>query len=110
MEEQVWSTPEVFSLLSEDYVLVSLYVDDRKPLSEDQQFSYAQPNGRIKQLKTVGDKWATFQTINFKNNSQPYYILLDQDLNLLNKPVGYTPDVDEYADWLQQGLNQYKTK
>jgi thiol:disulfide interchange protein len=109
MEEQVWSTPEVFELISQDYVLVSLYVDDRKALDPDQQFSYAQPNGRIKQLKTVGDKWATFQTINFKNNSQPYYILIDQDLNLLNKPVGYTPDVDEYAQWLTDGLEQYQS-
>ena len=109
MEEQVWSTPEVFSLLSEDYILVSLYVDDRKALSADQQFSYAQPNGRIKQLKTIGDKWATFQTINFKNNSQPYYILLDEDLNLLNVPVGYTPDVAEYAQWLQDGLERYES-
>lgn len=109
MEEQVWSTPEVFELISEQYVLVSLYVDDRKALDPDQQFSYAQPNGRIKQLKTVGDKWATFQTINFKNNSQPYYILIDEDLNLLNKPVGYTPDVDEYAQWLTEGLEQYQS-
>ena len=109
MEEQVWSTPEVFELLSQQYVLVSLYVDDRKALDPDQQFSYAQPNGRIKQLKTVGDKWATFQTINFKNNSQPYYILVDEDLNLLNKPVGYTPDVDEYAQWLTEGLEEFKS-
>ena len=109
MEEQVWSTPEVFELISQDYVLVSLYVDDRKALDPEQQFSYAQPNGRIKQLKTVGDKWATFQTINFKNNSQPYYILIDQDLNLLNKPVGYTPDVDEYAQWLREGLEQFQS-
>lgn len=109
MEEQVWSTPEVFELLSQQYVLVSLYVDDRKALDPDQQFSYAQPNGRIKQLKTVGDKWATFQTINFKNNSQPYYILVDEDLNLLNKPVGYTPDVDEYAQWLTEGLEEFQS-
>ena len=109
MEEQVWSTPEVFELLSQQYVLVSLYVDDRKALDPDQQFSYAQPNGRIKQLKTVGDKWATFQTINFKNNSQPYYILIDEDLNLLNKPVGYTPDVDEYAQWLTEGLEEFQS-
>ena len=108
MEEQVWSTPEVFELLSQEYVLVSLYVDDRKALLANEQFSYAQPNGRIKKLKTVGDKWATFQTINFKNNSQPYYILLDEDLNMLNKPVGYTPDVDEYAEWLTAGLEEFQ--
>ena len=109
MEEQVWSTPEVFELLSNEYVLVSLYVDDRKALSAEEQFSYAQPNGRIKKLKTVGDKWATFQTINFKNNSQPYYILLDEDLNMLNRPVGYTPDVDEYTQWLTEGLEEFQS-
>ena len=109
MEEQVWSTPEVFELLSNEYVLVSLYVDDRKALSAEEQFSYAQPNGRIKKLKTVGDKWATFQTINFKNNSQPYYILLDENLNMLNRPVGYTPDVDEYTQWLTEGLEEFQS-
>ena len=108
MEEQVWSEPEVFSLLSEDYILISLYVDDRKPLDAAAQFNYAKPNGTVKAIKTVGDKWATFQTINFQNNSQPYYVLLDTELNLLEKPVGYTPDAEAYAQWLNNGLMRYK--
>lgn len=107
MEEQVWSEPEIFKIISEEYVLVSLYVDDRKELPEEEKFNFLKPTGGVKKIKTVGDRWATFQTVNFKNNSQPYYILLDSDLQLLNKPVGYTPDADEYLAWLQAGLSNY---
>lgn len=105
MEEQVWSEPEIFNVLHKEYILISLYVDDRKELPEDQKFNYLKPTGGVKEIKTIGDKWATFQTVNFKNNSQPYYILMDQDLNLLNKPIGYTPDAAEYLQWLTTGLS-----
>jgi len=108
MEEQVWSEPEIFEVISKDYILISLYVDDRKELPEDQKFNFLKPTRGIKKIKTVGDRWATFQTVNFKNNSQPYYILMDSDLNLLNKPVGYTPDADEYFEWLQTGIANFK--
>jgi len=108
MEEQVWSQEDIFKVISEDYVLISLYVDDRKELPVDQQFNYLKPTGDTKAIETVGDKWATFQTVNFENNSQPYYILLDTELNLLNSPVGYTPDAEEYLDWLKTGLENYK--
>jgi thiol:disulfide interchange protein DsbD len=107
MEEQVWSDDGIFQLLSEKYILISLYVDDRKSLSADEQFNYLKPNGGTKQIRTIGDKWATFQTLNFKNNSQPYYVLMDTEYNLLNKPVGYTPDVDEYEEWLNEGLQNF---
>lgn len=110
MEEQVWSDDGVFKVLSEDYILISLYVDDRKPLGEAAQFTYQKPNGGVKKIRTIGDKWATFQTVNFQNNSQPYYVLMDTDMNLLNKPVGYTPDADEYLDWLQAGVRNFKSK
>ncbi|WP_424493797.1 cytochrome c biogenesis protein CcdA [Salinimicrobium sp. GXAS 041] len=108
MEEQVWSDPQVFEKLRDEYVLISLYVDDRQELSEEQQFNYQRPSGGIKKIETVGDKWATFQTLNFRNNSQPYYVLLDSEMNLLNEPVGYTPDAEEYADWLETGLQNFK--
>ncbi|WP_103071406.1 protein-disulfide reductase DsbD family protein [Aquimarina sediminis] len=108
MEEQVWSHPEIIDVLKNKYVLISLYVDDRKELSEDEQFKFLKPEGRIKEIKTVGDKWATFQTLNFKNNSQPYYVLLDKDMNLLNHTTAYTPDTSEYLKWLQIGLKNYK--
>ncbi|MEL6811172.1 MAG: cytochrome c biogenesis protein CcdA [Bacteroidota bacterium] len=108
MEEQVWSEPEIFKVISEEYVLISLYVDDRKELEPDAQFNYLKPSGGVKKIKTIGDKWATFQTVNFQNNSQPYYVLMDSEYNLLNKPIGYTPDSDEYLQWLQEGLKNFK--
>ncbi len=110
MEEQVWSHPEVIEVLKSKYVLISLYVDDREKLSEQQQFNFLKPDGRIKKIKTIGDKWATFQTLNFQNNSQPYYVLIDSEMNLLNRTTAYTPNTDEYLDWLQEGLNNYKVK
>ena len=107
MEEQVWSHPEVMNVLKEKYTLISLYVDDREELGAQDQFKYLKDDGRVKKIKTIGDKWATFQTINFKNNSQPYYVLLDSDLKLLNTTTAYTPDADEYLDWLKEGLANY---
>lgn len=107
MEEQVWSIPAVFDLMQDEFILISLYVDDRKELPEDQQFNYIRPNGTVKQIRTIGDKWATFQTLNFRNNSQPFYALMDTEMNLLNKPVGYTPDSEEYLEWLTEGLKQF---
>ena len=107
MEEQVWSQEEVFEVLNKEYILISLYVDDRKPLPKEEQFNYLKPNGSVKAIETIGDKWATFQTQNFKNNSQPYYILIDSDLNLLNEPIAYTPDAEEYLKWLQEGVSNF---
>ena len=76
-------------------------------LPEYQQFNFLRTNGSIKKIRTVGDKWATFQTVNFKNNSQPFYVLLDSDKNLLNPPVGYTPNKKEYLKWLNEGLAKF---
>lgn len=108
MEEQVWSREDIFSTINEEYVLISLYVDDRKELPLEERFNFLKASGDTKPIKTVGDKWATFQTVNFQNNSQPYYILMDADFNLLNKPVGYTPDADEYLFWLREGVQNFK--
>lgn len=108
MEEQVWSRPEVFETLKEDFILISLYVDDRMKLPEEEQFNYIRPGGGLKKIRTVGDKWATFQTLNFRNNSQPFYVLLDPEINMLNEPVGYTPDADEFHNWLLAGLQNFR--
>ncbi|MHA7843837.1 MAG: protein-disulfide reductase DsbD family protein [Winogradskyella sp.] len=108
MEEQVWSTSQVFDILMEDYVIISLYVDDKKPLEENNQFQYLRSNGTVKEIETVGDKWQTLQTINFKNNSQPYYVLLNHDFELLNTTKAYEPDADAYYDWLKTGLENFK--
>jgi thiol:disulfide interchange protein DsbD len=108
MEEQVWSKPKVYDMLKEHYVIISLYVDDRRELSPEQQFEYLKPTGSIKKIKTIGDKWATLQTINFKNNSQPFYVLLDHEMNMLNKTTAYTPNVEEYFKWLEKGVENFK--
>ena len=110
MEEQVWVEPQVKTLLHDQYVLISLYVDDRKPLPEDQQFKFVRDNGTLKSIKNIGNKWATFQTVNFDNNSQPFYVLMDADLNLLNTPIAYTPDANEYAAWLEEGLAKFQAE
>ena len=109
MEENVWSRPEVFRLLNEEFVIISLYVDDRKELPEALQFNFQYPNGRIKTIKTVGEKWATFQSLNFASASQPYYVLMSADATLLNPPIQYT-DTATYKDWLQSGLEQHRQR
>lgn len=108
MEEQVWSEPGVYDLISDEYILISLYVDDREELPKEAQFNYIKPTGGVKEIRTIGDKWATFQTLNFRNNSQPYYVLLDSEMRVLNEPIGYTPDVDQYRKWLMEGLENFK--
>lgn len=110
MEEQVWSHPEIIEILKDKYTLISLYVDDREKLSDNERFKFLKPDGRVKNIKTIGDKWATFQTLNFQNNSQPYYVLLDSDMNMLNRTTAYTPDVKEYLKWLKTGLKNYSSK
>lgn len=109
MEENVWSQPEVFRLLKEEFIIISLYVDDRKELPEAEQFNFQYPNGRIKTIKTVGEKWATFQNINFQSASQPFYVLMSPDGTLLNPPIQYT-DMATYKNWLQSGREQHRNK
>ncbi len=106
MEENVWSEPQVYDILENEVVLISLYVDKRVNLPKDKQFNYEKPNGEIKQIRTIGDKWATFQTVNFQNNSQPYYVMMDTEFKLLNRPTGYEPDADEFLAWLNEGLKK----
>jgi len=108
MEEQVWSKPEIYELIKEDYVLISLYVDDDAKLPEEKQFIYEKPEGGSKSIETVGSKWATFQTVNFKNNSQPYYVLMTSDYKLLQTPIGYEPDPQKFKEFLEAGLRNYK--
>ncbi len=108
MEEQVWSKTKVYDILMNDYIIISLYVDDRKKLSENQQFDYLKPTGSVKKIRTIGDKWATLQTINFQNNSQPFYVLVNSEMEMLNKTTAYTPNVDEYYYWLKTGLENFK--
>ena len=107
MEENVWSNEEIKSIMSEKFILVSLYVDDKKNLPAAKQFTYKTKDGVEKEIITVGNKWATFETENFKNNAQPLYAILNGDEMLMNNPVGYTPSIKEYKDWLLCGLDAF---
>ncbi|MEO1452164.1 MAG: thioredoxin family protein, partial [Bacteroidota bacterium] len=109
MEENVWVNPEVYKRLSEDYVLISLYVDDRKKLPKEEQIEVMTISGP-KKIRTVGNKWETLQIETFNINAQPYYALISPDEQLLNTPVAYTPDADIYRDFLDCGLQVHKKK
>ena len=102
MEEGVWVDPEVKKLMSEEYVLVSLYVDEKKELPAEEQFTSCITG---KDVKTVGNKWSNMQVVNFKTNSQPQYILLSPEGKLLAEPVGYT-STENYLSFLKSGLNK----
>jgi thiol:disulfide interchange protein len=104
IEENVWTDPQVYSLINDNFVLISLYVDDRKELDVKDFITLKYKSGKEKIIKTVGEKGATFQAINFKSASQPYYVLLDNDLRILNKPIQYTSK-DKYLNWLKEGLS-----
>ena len=108
MEEQVWPKAGIQELITNDYILVSLYVDDRKLLPDDQQFEFTTGDGSKKSIRTIGDKFATMQSENFRSASQPFYVLVSPDEKLLTRPVAYTPDPQTYAQWLQCGLDAFK--
>jgi thiol:disulfide interchange protein len=105
MEEQIWTAPDIASLINEKFILVSLYVDDRQKLPAGKRFTYRFADGKEKQIVTVGDHWATFQAENFSQASQPLYVVLNGDEKLMNRPVGYTPHKEEYRQWLQCALD-----
>lgn len=107
VEERVWSDPKVKNMLLNDVVLVSLYVDERTELPKEQQV-YSEALGR--NLKTVGNKWTAFEIEKYNNNAQPYYIIVDEDLNSYNEPLGALYKVDEYVKWMKQGIDGYKAK
>ncbi|WP_272023090.1 protein-disulfide reductase DsbD family protein [Olleya namhaensis] len=108
MEEQVWSQDAIYQILKNEYIIVSLYVDDRKELPKEEQFKFVKANGNLKNIRTIGDKWATLQTLNFQNNSQPFYVLVNDKMELLNHTTAYTPSADQYLEWLKEGLENFK--
>ncbi len=107
MEEHVWPEPEVDQLIRNEYVLISLYVDEKIELPEEEQVIVNQTTGGTRKLRRVGDKWSHFQTEFFNTNSQPYYVLLSPEGHLLTPPVGYTPDAKAYANFLRCGLEAF---
>jgi len=109
MEENVWTVPEVKELIEKNFILVSLYVDDRKVLPEQEQSVFTGSDNTKRKIKTVGNKFAAFQFENFNNVSQPLYAIVSPEEKLLNLPIGYTPSAKEYADWLTCGLEAFKS-
>lgn len=103
MEDYVWSDAAIQSILKNEVVLISLYVDDRQELPVSEQY-ISKTSG--KKVKTIGNKWSDFQMENYKANAQPYYIILDQDGTQLSQPVGYMPDIAQYEQWLRQGIDK----
>ncbi len=101
MEENVWTQPEVRDYITDNFILVSLYVDDRKNLPIAERITYTTKDGQKKKIKDIGDKWSTFQAENFNQVTQPLYAVLDTKQRLVTHPVGYTPDWEEYLEWLK---------
>lgn len=105
MELAVWTDPKVSSIIQNDYVLITLFVDNKIKLSE--QIKIVE-NGRERTLRTEGDKWSYLQRVKFGANAQPYYVLIDNEGKPLNKSYAYDEDIDKYVDFLQMGLKSYK--
>jgi cytochrome c biogenesis protein CcdA/thioredoxin-related protein len=110
MEESIWTDPIVDSFMHKEYVVVSLYVDEKRNLPVIDQVVFKTSSGTNKSIVTVGDKWATFQTENFGAASQPQYAIISPDEKALTKTKFYTPDAVEFAAWLQCGIDAFKSK
>ena len=105
MEAAVWTDPKVSDLINNDYVLITLYVDNKTPLTEPVKIV---ENGTERTLRTVGDKWSYLQRVKFGANAQPFYVLLDNQGRPLNKSYAYNEDIPKYIEFLQTGLENYK--
>ena len=107
MELAVWTDMKVADLINNDYVLITLYVDNKTRLPEPVK---VMENGTERTLRTVGDKWSYLQRVKFGANAQPFYVLIDNEGKPLNKSYSYDEDIDKYVDFLQTGLDNYKKK
>lgn len=107
MELAVWTDEQVSHLMRNDYVLITLYVDDKTPLPQRQRII---ENGVERTLRTVGDKWSYLQRVKFGANAQPFYVLIDNEGNPLNKSYSYNEDIPAYVEFLKKGLENYKRK
>jgi len=108
MEENVWTDETVTDLMKNRFVVVSLYVDERTLLPAADRIEYVTKNGVKKDIVTVGDKWATFQSENFDKVSQPQYAIISPDERMLTKTKSYTPSAKEFAEWLNCGLEAFE--
>jgi thiol:disulfide interchange protein DsbD len=105
MELAVWTDHKVSKLIQDDYVLITLYVDNKTPLPEHIK---VMENGKERTLRTLGDKWSYLQRVKFGANAQPFYVLIDNEGNPLNKSYSFDENVANYVDFLETGLNNYK--
>jgi thiol:disulfide interchange protein DsbD len=107
MEAYVWSDPGVLDRLKNDFIMVALYVDDKQTLPEEKWYE-SEFDGKVK--KTIGKQNADFQITRFQNNAQPYYVILDQEENLLAEPMAYNKDVQEFTEFLDQAKKTYEKR
>lgn len=107
MEDNVWSDAVVLKLLSQDYVLISLYVDDKTTLPDSLQYISSFSG---KKIKTTGNRWSDLQASKYNTNSQPYYVLLDNEGNMLATPSAYDLDIQKYVEFLDGGLEEFKKR
>ena len=107
MEQSVLADEKVINLIENEYVLISLYVDDKTPLAEPIRFT---ENGKDVVLRTVGDKWSYLQRTKFGANAQPFYVLLDNEGHPLTTSRSYDEDIDAYVKFLEEGLAEYGTR
>jgi thiol:disulfide interchange protein DsbD len=107
MEDNVWVDPKVLEKLKNDYVLVQLYVDDKTELVDKEIYTSVFSG---KKINTIGKKWSDLQATRYKANSQPFYVLLDHSENLLAQPRGYDPDINDFAGFLEEGINKFKAQ
>jgi thiol:disulfide interchange protein DsbD len=106
MEDYVWSDKKILSILKNEVVLISLYVDDKKELAENEKYVSKETG---KKIKTIGNKWSDFQITKYKANAQPYYLILDTNGNTISdEPASYDPDIDLYEKWLRDGISNSK--
>ena len=107
MEENVWSKPKIYELLDNNYVIISLYVDDRTELSDIEKFKYINKSGRIQYVNNIGRRWSLFQQINFNNASQPYYVSMLPSGKILSEPIQFTSD-EKFQNWLETSIEESK--
>jgi thiol:disulfide interchange protein DsbD len=110
MEEKVWTDPQVAALMKDSFIVVSLYVDERKKLPARDQVEYTSKTGDKRSIVTVGDKWATFQSENFDAVSQPQYTIISLDEKALTRPKTYTQSPKAFREWLECGLKAFRMK
>jgi thiol:disulfide interchange protein DsbD len=105
MEENVWSKPAVFNLLDNNFVIISLYVDDRTKLSIEEEFKFLNNSGNIQYVNNIGRKWSLFQQINFNNASQPYYVAMLPSGKILTEPIQFTSE-ENFKNWLDSSIEE----